>query len=513
MDRELAEQKVKELFDREDHKGIIKDLRKLYLETQDDYVLFKLAKLEIDSGRLEQAKTDFRALRRITGYYACSNYYIALVFARQKEYEKSIKHIEKILDTDSEYYSTLAKQLYVKMAFKNKNYAEAIKMYNELVEKKLLTGEINYYAARSYIAVNDIESALKPLRKAISLDPDKGKYLKYVEECGRNVKPEDYGKFISFLTNLLQLDIPYKDAVKVMLPQFRFKSKRTFRIIIDIEENEKNGITSDKQKELHLYLLKGIGDYKKAEEVFDENDFLNKDLNQNLDLIKTYNKECEYNKAHELCDRIKSLGGTYTKELYYRAYTFVQQGKYDEGRNLLFKLVDFNSVGLYKRGYIELIVLSYYLEGDLDNAYKYMSYLSQPTGSKIDTFIRYKLGDSKSKIKHGKDIYFKNLTNYDYDAVYAENRNMLSRSNVSGLLSEVNVGNFLNELNDITSELKPSYRLYKNSYLINYGENVGFVRNQETPYFIVDRFPQNGLYKVRPVIPTLGAEDNFQRIR
>ena len=513
MNEELVRQKVKEIFDRENHKGIIKDLRKLYNETNDDYVLFKLAKLELDSGKIEAAKTDFRALRRITGYYACSNYYLALLFSRQSEYAKSIQHIEKILDTDSEYYSTMAKQLYVRVAYKNRNYHESIKMYNELKQSNLLTEEVYYYATKSFVAINDIESAIKPLGKAIALDPSNRKYFKYVEECGRKVKERDYGKFIDFLTNLLRLDITYKNEIKTMLPQFRIKTKKSFGIIKEVEENEKNGITSNKHKELYLYLLTGIGDYEKALEVFNENDFINQDLNQNIDLIKLYNKECEYDKAHEICDRIQSLGCNESKEMYYRAYTFIQQGKYEEARILLFKLMNLNYVGIYKNIYAGLIVLSYYLEGDLDNAFKYMDYLSKPDGSKVDTFIRYKLGDSTKNIKFGKDMYFQNLKKYDFQSVYERNRDMLSPYNVRGINKGVNVGNLFNELNEITSDMEPSYRLYKDSYLIDYGEPIGFVLDKETPYLIVDKIPQSGLYKVRPVIPTPGAEDNFQRIR
>lgn len=506
-----VDERLKQIFDRTSKKGIIKDLKALYNETSDEKVLYRLAKFEFELGRYEDAKTDFRRLRKITGYYSCSNYYLALIFSKLKDHHNSIKHIQKIADLQHG-YGTLAMQLYVEEAYKDGDYKTVDRIFEDLKRENLATADVYYYASKAYIHLRMLDKSVSCIGKAVRLNPTCSRYYKVIKMIYERIN-KNYGPFIQMLKQAVNLDVPYKDKLRLMIPQVEFKNRKTFTIIHKIEKNEEDGITSDKQKELYLYLLRSLCDFKSYISYFEENDFTKNDPTKHIDLVKIYNLQNACDKALEVCDYLREHGINEAKVRYMEAYTFIQMGKYNEAREILFNLMKTENRSYFKHAYNLLITLSYYLENNIEYASAYMVNLNRPDGSKIDSFLRTKLDPDGEPIKYGYDLYSQNLKDYNYQSIYVDNRNQLSPYNVSGLVEGINIGNFLNEMTEITSTLTPSYRLYKDSYLIDYGEKVGFVRDEETSLFVVDRIPDQGIYRVKPIIPVDEAIDNFQRVR
>lgn len=511
MNYDKWDKKIDGLISNQIVKYALKDLNRLYKTTNNKYVLFRIAKYEFEKKLYDLSKEHFNILLNDPDYCVCSNYYLAAIANRQRDYKLAFEYLEKIVNMDTEYKS-LASGLYSEVLYKLKRSSDVIKFYEEQSEKGIVDAQTYYYASKSYAIRNDhpdhIFNSLKCIRKAIELDDNNIEYHDFLRKMylSNNI----YSGAISETKKLIFLDSPYKNELSLMLPELEVKENRKSEAIYTIKKNISDGIVSYNQSSLYFELLTRCNDFKEAEIV--SKDIVGEDkrgLDNYLKLVRMYNREYLCDKSIELCEYLDDKKIANIDILAAEAEALIQLGKYEEAKKVLHKVIKHS---VYNKFY-RMLALCCYLEGDLNSARRIMDTINANPKSEIDTFLRNRLYvDDQSCYMH-ESLFNSLLSGYNFNLVYDHIGYRLSiPSHMSVLEPGINIRDFLLKMNDKILYLDPSYVLDRDTFLVECDEEVGLINDKPTKYFIVDAMCGEGILSVKPVIPTKEAESNFKRV-
>lgn len=513
MSRSQLDRKIDEIISNQITKYALKDLNKLYLKkNKHKYVLFRIAKLEFERRLYDLSKEHFNILQNEPEYYVVSTYYLACIADREKEYNLVLEYLKKIMDIDSE-YKELITGLYSEVLYKLKRSNDVIEFYRNLSEKGSVDAKTYYYASKAYAIRKDqpdnIFKCIKCIRSAIELDDKNVEYHDFLRKI--YINNNMYSGAISETKILISLDTPFKTQYRLSLPELEVKVNRKSEALLNIKRNMDDGVTSFEQDSLYFDLLTRSNDYKEAESISEnvigEN---NSGLANYLKLIRMYNREYMCDRAIEICDDLENKKLANVDILGAEAEALIQLGKYEEAKKVLHKIIRYSLSNKFYR----LLALCCYLEGDFKTARSIMDTISVNSKSEMDTFLRSKLyKDNQSRYMHDS-LFNSLLSGYNLDLVHDKNGYRLSMPSHMGVLKpEVHRKDFLLKMNDKILYLEPSYVLDRDTYLINYEEEVGLINNKPTKYFIVDAMCGDGVFSIKPVIPTSDAESNFKIVR
>lgn len=479
---------------------------------QHPYILFRTAKYRYDNG-LKNAAKEFRKIAESEDneYSVPAYYYLIKISLKAGNYKQASKDYEKIKDAKNEYLELLKPQL-SEILFRSGRINELLTYYNRLDVLNEVTDQDCYFAFRAYALNHNYSQAIKAIKRAISINPNNSDYHRAMIEvyCENRM----YVPLLKEIENLLSQGIKLDDEeqLKLAIPEIYDKMKSFKEAIVALEKNEAEGITRKSQDQLYFNLLTKVCDFYGAEQVSKKIvGYSSESLENYLQLTRMYNRLNLCDKSLTIFNEIEESKPNSMFFKYYKILTLIQLGEYEETINMIYSILDrypnesrFNTI----------LALCLYLDGDKNAAKSIMNKVPESDGSKKDVFLRKELNLNNSSKKQEDDLYYEMLYGYDFDKVYRVNRRRLCQNNhASGLKKEVNVGRFLSELNSMINDLEPSYKMETDTYLIKYGEDVGYVNNKQTQYFMVDAIPGGQLYTVKPVIPTLEAKKNFQRTR
>ena len=214
--------------------------------------------------------------------------------------------------------------------------------------------------------------------------------------------------------------------------------------------------------------------------------------------------------VENLCDKAISTYETlndsqkvHSEVIYSKACALVQKGEHLEAKELISSIPDEDDKPRYKR--LEAYCL--YLEGKYDDARHIIEKLPCDA-TKIDIFLRYKLGILDLSKYNVKPEYARVLLNYNFNAVYDLAKNKYGESKFEKAVrinQDVNLGRFVHYMSYAIDGMEPNYTLYRDVYLVDYGVNVATINKIPTSHFVVEAIQNGPLIDLKPVIPTEDA--------
>lgn len=487
--------------------SLLRDL--IEKSNHDSYVLFRTAKFRIDNG-LKKYKSLLEELLNYNEYFQYANYGLAKIYCNENNYEKTFECLEKIKYLDG-FYANETRKIYAHLLFKKEMYDELIEFYEFNSENNLVNESICYYTSKVFEIRENYKKAIKCMEEAIKIAPDNIAFHDRLRHLynGRGLRAYE----LKEINKLIELGSNNKETLLRAKIVCLNVLNRTHELIDAIREAKEYGIKNYKNDSQLFSLLFKYSDYEGAEEISKEITLRN-NCNEQIysDLIRMYNIETLYDKSLDLCGQLEQQNKNSILLLFGKANIYLQKGEFNEAKKIAFKLIKCSPKSTT---FARFLALCLFLEKQYDNSKKLME-LIDPDTTKLDIYLRHELGIIDYSIFKEKPYLIKLLENYNYDEVKKdiEHRFLGSVKDIR-FNDDVNVKRFTDEMNYIIANVKPSYTLDKDVYLIDYGKEVASVHGKQTSHFIVDSLPGGKLVTYRPVIPTHDAvnENKYIRVR
>ena len=502
----IYEEKIDKILSGDDKKFKGKKLTQLLKDSgYDHYVMARVAQFRYENG-FQGFMEFFTELQKDDDYFLFSTYYIGAAHARKGRYEEASIELEKILHYDG-ICAEKARNLYPEVLYCNGEYDSVLDFFDYLKENDLLNDAAYFYVGKIHYFNHDLDQTKIFVDKAIEMNPDEVKY--HVFKRALCLDTKDYKGALNEIRTLQSLDINPSLRVKLdlLVPQIYETMGYSGQAFKSIKSNIDKGINNECQEQSYFRLASRFGDFQTVDEIssrlIPRGDFSYKNFTA---LIFSYQDE-------NLCSKVMKLFKNELKEAkdldisFAKASTYVQMGKYEEAKNVLRKLMKVKKDPFYYRTYAYCL----FLEGDINRAEEKMR-MVPPADNRLDVYLRFKLGLLGDYIHMPK--YAQLLNDYDFNVVYKDIRNRLSNPDKPSRLNEgINVGRFASEIREIVKSTDPTYKSDKDSYLIDYGEEIATVNGTPTKHFIADAIPGGELLTIKPVIPSNDGISNYQRIR
>ena len=506
MGNEL-EQKIDEII--ENGHNVLEKLEHIYELRNDNYVLFRIAKFEIEKG-IEGYSAHFKELLNDPSYFIPASYYLSRGYFRKKNYVYSLKYIRNVLSTDSEYLVD-AVDLCLDILLKDSNKETCSEFLEIIKNQKNLNCDTYYKISKVYYKYDYVKKAVEYVKKAISLNNNNTLYHDFLIKIysDKGMTEELYNEVRTFLK--IEKDPELKRKLSLMVPKLEVELNYKLEALRSIKSNIDQGIVSKCQDDIYFNLLTRSGDYREAEVLSQKMNLSSPSQMENLlKIIKMYNRENMCNTSLDMLDNYEEFNKSNRELSYGKIVTLMQLKRYKEAKEIIINVLNEKVSSIY----CLLLAVCCYYEGDTESAKKIMLKIEPSSDSKMDMFLRHNLGLDKCKYNGREPLYSKLLNKYDYEIVCREIKFMLgTKTHMSRVARDVFIRDLVYEFDDIIRGMNPSYKMGKDTYLINYGKPVGIVNDKSTSYFVVDAIPGGGIFMAKPVIPTKDAQANFSRVR
>ena len=509
--KEFYDKKINEILSINKPNVTKKELVKLIEESNHDhYVIAKTIVFRFKNN-FRQSEQMIKLLDELVGddeYFELATYYYAVLDNREGNRDKAIEELQDILHRNGE-YAEKARRMYPGLLYADEDYETVLSFFDYSKENNCMNSETLFYAGKIYYHNHDLDTAREYVEAAVKMNPKEQKYHTFLRALYQDSR--DYKNALNEIRILQSMNInpSLRNKLDMIVPVLYNELNFSGKAFVSIKDNIKKGLTNTNQEMLYYKLASQYGDFKTVDQLSDKMKGLSSFCSQHFkSLVMAYQNENLCDKAIDLINSDLVDKSVFEVQLL-KANILIQMKKYKDAKVILERLISRSSNPLYKVSY----ALCLFNEGNFDEARKIMEKV--PTvDNRLWIYLKYELGIlDLSKFKFIPP-YAKQLENYDFEAVYRDTRNRLSKDDKPYRVNEnVNIKKFIYEMKDIVESLNPSYTFDKDTYLIDYGINVAQLNETPTSFFLVDAIPGGNIITMRPVIPSKDGLKNYQRVR